>query len=259
MKKLVLLVLCAACHRAKPVPVETTRVVAPPPATTSVTGAPSASAVAPRVLDPAAVAKRWNDALNTSDMNALSALYADKVKYYGATFDRATLVKKVAATLAKKPYHQEIEEVDHWRVKNGIRVQFHKRFGSHTEKGGYLILDPKTLLILEESDMTTDDTLLLAGKCIPYNQTVTVTGDLSHAMGPPNDDYWVIALDERVCVMDEDGGGRSACELPEAQGDIGTPSEATTYSMTGTFESTKWHQECGFFITRLRAIGPVTK
>jgi hypothetical protein len=185
--------------------------------------------------------------VNTSDMTALSALYADKVKYYGVSFDRAALVKKVADILAKKPYHQEIKSVSHWHVKNGERVQFHKSFGSRTENGGYLILDDKTHLVIEESDMTTDDTLLLAGKCIPYGQTVTVTGDVAHAVGTESEDFWVIGLDQRVCIMDVDGGARAACSLPEAFG--GPSSESVPYALTGFFGPTSHHQECSFTVT----------
>ena len=251
MKRVVLLFFCLSCTREKPSPtVETT-------ATTSAAPTASASA-APAVVDPAVIAKRWNDALNTSDMTALASLYADKVKYYGVSFDRAVLVKRVADTLAKKPYHQEIKDVSHWHAKNGIRVQFHKYFGSRKENGGYLILDEKTLLVTEESDMTTDDTLLLAGKCIPYNQTVTVTGELSHATGSPNDDFWVIGLDKRVCLMDEDGGARSVCELPETLG-ASPLRESVQYSFTGTFGPPFRHQECSFGVTSSHAIPTTPK
>ena len=206
-------------------------------------------------MDPPSVAKRWSDALNAADMTALSSLYADKIKYYGVSFDRAALVEKVSKILARKPYHQEIKDVAHWRVKNGIRVQFHKLYGSKTEAGGYLVLDDATHLIIEESDMTTDDTLLLAGKCTPYFVVTTITGDLSHAQGPPNDDFWVIALDKRVCLMNEDGGDRAVCELPEATGNlVGTLPESKPFSLTGTFGPPLRHQPCSFDITSARAI-----
>jgi len=255
MKRHVLcVVLCASCHGEKqkaPAAVASTATpmpVASAPASTSV---PEPSAP----MDPLAVAKRWNDALNTSDMTALSSLYADRVKYYGVMFDRAALVKKVSEILAKKPYHQDIHDVSHWRVKSGIRVQFHKHFGSRTEAGGYLILDESTHLVIEESDMTTDDTLLFAGKCVPLLEETTVTGYLSHTQGPPPDDYWVIALDKRVCVMGEDGGARSACELPELWGD-GARSlrESKTYSLTGSFVPGARHQECAFDVTTARVL-----
>jgi hypothetical protein len=252
MMRAFVLVLLVSCRQEKQQPpaIETPSVVASAPASATASAAmPEASAP----LDPLTVAKRWNDALDTSDMTTLASLYADKVKYYGVSFDRAALVKKVSDTLAKKPYHQDIKDVDHWQTTNGIRVQFHKHYGSHTEAGGYLLLDAKTHLIIEESDMTTDDTLLLAGKCTPYFETVTVTGELSRASAT-NDDFSVIVLDKRICLSDEDGG-RSACEIPEVSGDVvGSLHDQSRYSFTGSFESGSRHQECAFDVKSGRPI-----
>jgi hypothetical protein len=130
-------VLLCACSPAARAPA---RAGANPPGSTRDAGsvavaAPDASSpAAPR--DPVAdVVARWNDAHNRHDADALAALYAPTVSFYGADLGSAACVeRKRAALAAARDYEQTLSALETSAPdgNDGVFVRFEKT----TRSGG---------------------------------------------------------------------------------------------------------------------------
>ncbi len=158
--------LPCACHR-DPSPAQQTPGAAP---VASVT--PAASIAAPSAvpaLDPAGEVRRsvhtWNDALDRHEVNALTGLYAERVRFYGRDLAGTAVVESKRRALGAQPdFHQElVGDIDVVAGDGGTWVAtFTKRSGaaaSAKDVRGKLVFRPGAsgaLAIVEESDAPTE-------------------------------------------------------------------------------------------------------
>jgi hypothetical protein len=126
--------------------------------------------------DVARAALAWNNALAAHDLDALAKLYADDVRLYGRLLKRkACIAAKAAAIKADPTFTQSIASEVTVTDEPGsrVRARFVKLSTSKGESrtyASYLVLarSPSGLMIVEESDTTTDENLAdhLAVECI---------------------------------------------------------------------------------------------
>jgi ketosteroid isomerase-like protein len=114
--------------------------------------------------DVRSVVRAWNDALDRHDVDALAALYADDVRFYGRSepLPRAAVLRaKRAAFVASPGFHQQIVSdiaLAHDDESHDVAAHFSKRSsgaGPARDVKGYLVVhrsDAGPLLIVEESD-----------------------------------------------------------------------------------------------------------
>jgi hypothetical protein len=136
--------------------------------------APASPAVPPvgSVQEPARIASpneqllaAWNTALDRRDADALAALYAPRVYFYGQWKTAAQVVKLKRAAFAKQPdYRQRIDDVHITKSDRGFTAIFQKHSGPGFTSSveGRLTLERSggKLSIAEESDSVTDQRLL---------------------------------------------------------------------------------------------------
>ena len=204
------LVVLAACDRSTSGSSSVARASVAP-------SSPSSSAApAPRVEDGRlAVVRAWNDAHVAHDANALSALYADRVRFYGATLVRAECVSRVAGALKKHPdENQKIKDL----FVDGNTVHFTKTIVARRKAAdyhAYLELEPRGAgwAITAESDTLTDQNL---APCTSLDWSTdegnsialaTLTGHLGCGLvapGFPDDpdtgSFCVLELDKPICL-----------------------------------------------------------
>ena len=138
-----------------------------PPSVIADAAAPSASVVAPASADAdaahvdqearaRAVVTKWNDALDKHDLDALRALYADRIDFYGHSMTRdAVVTAKQKAFAAAPGFHQSIVgPIDLTHEKGVFTARFQKRSGGakQSEVEARIVVDDGKVLV--ESDRT---------------------------------------------------------------------------------------------------------
>lgn len=214
MRRWSTLLVLAACHRST--------AAAPGDASVAPSVAPAASSVAAIVSaddGKRAVLRAWNDAHTAHDASALSALYADEVRFYGARLSRTACVSRVAAAMKKHPDEsQTVKDV----LVDGDTIRFVKTIsvrGKPADYHAYLELARRGAgwAIAAESDTLTDQNL---APCTPLDwredeageKTASVAGVTGHlgcgfvapglegTVPPDQGSFCVIELDKPICV-----------------------------------------------------------
>ena len=122
------LVSFVACHR-HPAPVQRETAADAADATRPPPAASAADAGASSIVD------RWNDAHARRDAQALEAVYAPNVSYYGTELTSAECVRRKAAAFAKTPdFTQSIRDVKLETTPDGKDTW--ARFEKTTTSGG---------------------------------------------------------------------------------------------------------------------------
>ena len=156
MRRVLPLLLVAACRTSSP---ETT----PPVPSAWVTATADAAPIDERleVLD------RWNDAMRVHDIAALTALYDERVAFYGLPLTRVATMDRLAGLFRTTPdygqtvAHATVETSD---ASDLVRISFTKNTNAHGELGAYsaYIVIRRVgakYRIVEESDAATDATM----------------------------------------------------------------------------------------------------
>jgi len=155
---------------------------------TVATNPPAASAIAPSTdedrVRKAVVA--WSDALDKHDANALEAMYAPRVGFYGHEVSRsAVMAAKRRALGPTSTFHQSIEgDVSVDAAPTGWRARFSKRSGGAAKSGAvtaqltFASSDAGSLLISEE----TDDPTIAREKQRPTGDCQSVASSVVNAL-----------------------------------------------------------------------------
>jgi hypothetical protein len=155
-----LAVLCASCSHSTAPTLAGTNHPEPDRGVLPSMDARDASRGAPPVDSGAALVEHWNDAHNRHDANALTALYAPTVGFYGLELSGAACVDRKRAALAGAPdYQQVISDVELAPVdaNNGTFVRLTKKTtskGASKSFTGFLyVIDSR---IVAEGDRVVD-------------------------------------------------------------------------------------------------------
>jgi hypothetical protein len=234
-RPLLTLLLLVSCERTPAPTTDAMAAVSSAPATS----APTASIALPTSTAPSVVVKvgdytadravveRWNAALDAHDVTALAPLYsAIEVVYYGAHVDGATCVKRARAALARDPSYRQsiaITNVETYDDDAHATVFFTKRNGDKSYDA-YVVIDRATLKIVEESDRTTNKSLVKSGSCVAYESEHTFVGTLSQSSYIHHDkastsEY--IAFDHPVCVVELEPDANQGAQPQAPRSDVG--------------------------------------
>lgn len=104
----------------------------------------------------------WTAALNAADVNALEALYADKVKFYGQSLTRDEVLARKRKALSATPgfTQQVVGEPSYHDEGDSVRVGFQKRSGppgaQSDVRSTLVLVKGSRLAIREETDAATE-------------------------------------------------------------------------------------------------------
>lgn len=218
LMRIAALVFIVACHRESTVASTT----APSASAVAIAPASASASAAPVPDDPhRALLRAWNDAHVAHDAAALSPLYGDSVRFYGARLSRAQCVSRLATAMKRAPDEkQSVKDV----LVRGDSISFTKTIVSRGKTADYRAYlqvehsDGGAYVIVEESDAVTDANL---ATCVTVQWTgaedeersATVTGltgsmacgFVNHAIVgdvPPSEgDFCLIMLDKPICLL----------------------------------------------------------